>query len=85
VPVTADPLADLRALTAEYRQRQVEFELITIQVRAAVLAALRDGWSAGEVADASPYVPPYVRELARADGIAYCRERPGRKIPGGTR
>ena len=83
--MTADPLADLRALTAEYRTRQIEFDLIAIEVRARVLAALRDGWSASDVADASPYVPTYVRQLARAEGVAYRRERPGRKIPRGTR
>ena len=77
--MTADPLADLRALTAEYRRLQVECDLIAIQVRDRVHAALRDGWSATSVADASPYVRPYVRQLARGWGIP--PERPGRKVP----
>ena len=77
--MTADPLAGLRALTAEYHERRIGFEFAAIQVKAAMIAALRDGWSIADVADASPYVRGYVRALARAEGIP--PERPGRKVP----
>jgi hypothetical protein len=64
-----EPIEELEAATAAYRQTEAAHEESRKRVTAAVLAALRAGERPTDVAAKSPFTETYVRKTARENGI----------------
>jgi hypothetical protein len=64
-----EPIEELEAATAAYRQTEAAHEESRKRVTGAVLAALRAGERPTDVAAKSPFTETYVRKTARENGI----------------